>query len=701
MISNQEEDEFVAVRVQDPRLQNEGSWNSYVDYKIFLHTNSKAFTAKTSCVRRRYSEFVWLKKKLQKNSGLVPVPDLPGKCFFSFSNEDFLEKRRKGLQTFLDSVVNMTVCLSDSQLHLFLQTQLPVGHIEDCVQGHTPYSVTDAILTYASSNRGFAQAQEDDVIKEPSLTVSYESMESPAPHLPVLQSQESFSPELLTCADPDPLEGLLELCDKDTEEFQYKDKSSIRVLQKNNHLEAVVEDSGPREATFFLGDVPESLSLTDEQQRSCQIQAAVEVHSPMGTGFEEKCGVDRLFQECSEREESDLRSQTEEKTVQLESSVEAKMEKVDSEQQKCANSAAILDLKESEAGSQEEVLEVVCSEMQVVENQVGCLKHETEEKTVSDSDTERKVGPCESSEEVQIEKVDSEPEKCVNLKEGDFQEQVTESVEVLEVVCSEKQDLENHVIPEVHDLEHDTEESSVPSPDTEEKEDQSESFGEVKKEKIDLEPEKSVNSAETSHIKDSEMKEQVAESDSKSQEVLEVVCSEKPVLENHVISEVKGLERVDSTEAEDVGCLDESESKEESSCEDVVQRMDQVEQDQDLVRTKDDSDDESSSSSNESIVKVSDEESACEEEEEEEEEVNQAANGYIQTEEDITHCSTRNILDLHMNVCPVDKEDMSVQEDDDLHYITNISDLSNSLDLNSAVTGGDLTENSDISILEM
>jgi len=75
------------------------------------------------------------------------------------------------------SVVNMTVCLSDSQLHLFLQTQLPVGHILDCVQGHTPYSVTDAILTYASSNRGYAQAQEDDAIKEPSSTVSYESME--------------------------------------------------------------------------------------------------------------------------------------------------------------------------------------------------------------------------------------------------------------------------------------------------------------------------------------------------------------------------------------------------------------------------------------------------------------------------------------------------------------------------------------------
>ena len=71
----------------------------------------------------------------------------------------------------------MTVCLSDSQLHLFLQTQLPVGHIEDCVQGHTPYTVTDAILTYASSNRGWAQ-EEEGVVQQPSLPpVSYESVD--------------------------------------------------------------------------------------------------------------------------------------------------------------------------------------------------------------------------------------------------------------------------------------------------------------------------------------------------------------------------------------------------------------------------------------------------------------------------------------------------------------------------------------------
>ncbi|XP_061665458.1 sorting nexin-11 isoform X2 [Syngnathoides biaculeatus] len=250
------EDEFVAVRVQDPRVQNEGLWNSYVDYKIFLHTNSKAFTAKTSCVRRRYSEFVWLKKKLQKNAGLVPVPELPGKSFFSFSNEDFLERRRQGLQVFLDKVVNMTVCLSDSQLHLFLQTQLPVGHILDCVQGHTPYTVTDAILTYASSNQGWAQAQEEDTaVKEPSLTVSYESMESPAPHQPHNKNG------VLSSAD-----GTLE-----THDLTACDKATP--------------------AIFYLGEDRDERTLTEVgMPGSGPMETPVEVHVPGCAGIED---VDR------------------------------------------------------------------------------------------------------------------------------------------------------------------------------------------------------------------------------------------------------------------------------------------------------------------------------------------------------------------------------------------------------------------------
>ncbi|KAH0626782.1 hypothetical protein JD844_001978 [Phrynosoma platyrhinos] len=161
MLEPQEQEELTTVRVQDPRVQNEGSWNSYVDYKIFLHTNSKAFTAKTSCVRRRYREFVWLKKRLQKNAGLVPVPELPGKStFFAGSTDEFIEKRRQGLQQFLEKVLQNVVLLSDSQLHLFLQSQLSIPEIEACVQGRGPLSVTDAILRYAMSNCGWVQEED-------------------------------------------------------------------------------------------------------------------------------------------------------------------------------------------------------------------------------------------------------------------------------------------------------------------------------------------------------------------------------------------------------------------------------------------------------------------------------------------------------------------------------------------------------------
>ncbi|XP_047233995.1 sorting nexin-11 [Girardinichthys multiradiatus] len=300
MITNHEDDEFVAVRVQDPRIQNEGSWNSYIDYKIFLHTNSKAFTAKTSCVRRRYSEFEWLKKKLQKNAGLVPVPDLPGKSFFFFNNETFLEKRRRGLQAFLDKVLHTTVCLSDSQLHLFLQTQLPVGHIQDCVQGLTPYSVTDAILTYASSNRGLAQAQQEDSIREPSLTVSYESMESPAPHQPSLQPNTTINSKPAPGGDSDPLEDISELCEQKPDETQHRGHASIRISQKSNQLEAVVEEYGSTQASFYLGEIQDDSASLSPAEQSCVIQTPVEVHSPMGTGYEDSYEGDSVFEDNTE-----------------------------------------------------------------------------------------------------------------------------------------------------------------------------------------------------------------------------------------------------------------------------------------------------------------------------------------------------------------------------------------------------------------
>ncbi|XP_034073458.1 sorting nexin-11 isoform X3 [Gymnodraco acuticeps] len=848
MINNQEEDEFVAVRVQDPRVQNEGSWNSFVDYKIFLHTNSKAFTAKTSCVRRRYSEFSWLKKKLQKNTGLVPVPDLPAKSFFSFINEDFLERRRKGLQAFLDSVVNMTVCLSDSQLHLFLQTQLPVGHILDCVQGHTPYSVTDAILTYVSSNRGYAQAQEDDPIKESSLTISYESMESPVPHQPCLQLKETCSPELLSCVDSEPQDCELERDDKDTVEFLYKENSSVMVLQGDNHLEAIVEDCVPSEATFYLGEsqnVPESLSLEEQtQQKSCQIQTPVEVHSPMNTDFQEKCVVDSLFEECSVREESDKtvdtedmnvphpdteekvvphpdteekvvphpdteekvvphpdteekvvphpdteekvvphpdteekvvpHPDTEEKVVPHPDTEEKVVPHPDTEEKVVPHpdtEEKVVPHPDTEEkvvphpDTEEKVVPHPDTEEKVVphpDTEEKVVPHpDTEEKVVPHPDTEEKVVPHPDTEEKVVPHPDTEEkvvphpdteEKVVPhpdteekvVPHPDTEEKVVPHPDTEEKVVPHPDteekvvphpDTEEKVVPHPDTEEKvvphpDTEEKVVPHPDTEEKVEHCESSVEANTEKVHFD------------FKDSDLKDPLLVSATISQEEVLEVCFEKSVLENHVISEVNGLEHVDTTEApvEDASCLeefksadkemsDEPERKDETaymseiheetdnvhpevegSDDGLFQHMDQVEleddlveQEVDLVRTKDDSDEDSQSSSNESIVKVSDEESICDEAEE----LIHSADGHMETpHEEVAHWAEEvqtprtNILDLHVNGCIVEKDDILAHEEDDLQYITEISDLHRSLDLISSVTGGVLTENSDFSILE-
>nr|XP_046224827.1 sorting nexin-11 [Oncorhynchus gorbuscha]XP_046224829.1 sorting nexin-11 [Oncorhynchus gorbuscha]XP_046224830.1 sorting nexin-11 [Oncorhynchus gorbuscha] len=319
MIKNHEEDEFVAVRVQDPRVQNDGSWNSYVDFKIFLHTNSKAFTAKTSCVRRRYSEFVWLKKRMQKNTGLVPVPDLPSKPFFSSSGEDFLEKRRKGLQSFLDKVCSMTVCLSDSQLHLFLQTQLPVGHILDCVQGHTPYTVTEAILTYGSSNEG--RVPEEDSAQDPILTpVPYESMESPVPHLPTLRCEEPLTPVNLTSSEPEGLRTekfLADPHDIDAVEFKLGENTSSEVTQEDHdvvHVEAALETHSPVETIYkwegHEDSTPERWCEVIHHQGDCQQQTLVEAYSEKYTGLEEECVMEVKNERVIEETHTDTTTQT-------------------------------------------------------------------------------------------------------------------------------------------------------------------------------------------------------------------------------------------------------------------------------------------------------------------------------------------------------------------------------------------------------
>nr|XP_023673389.1 sorting nexin-10B-like isoform X1 [Paramormyrops kingsleyae]XP_023673390.1 sorting nexin-10B-like isoform X1 [Paramormyrops kingsleyae]XP_023673391.1 sorting nexin-10B-like isoform X1 [Paramormyrops kingsleyae]XP_023673392.1 sorting nexin-10B-like isoform X1 [Paramormyrops kingsleyae]XP_023673393.1 sorting nexin-10B-like isoform X1 [Paramormyrops kingsleyae] len=147
-------EEFVSVWVRDPRIQKDDYWHTHLDYEICLHTNSMCFRRKISCVRRRYREFVWLRQRLQDNTFLIELPKLPPRNpFFSQSNSFHINKRMKKLQQFLEELLDIPLLLSDSCLHLFLQSELSVSKIEACASGLTRYSVAEAIQRCGPQSR--------------------------------------------------------------------------------------------------------------------------------------------------------------------------------------------------------------------------------------------------------------------------------------------------------------------------------------------------------------------------------------------------------------------------------------------------------------------------------------------------------------------------------------------------------------------
>ncbi|XP_041844335.1 sorting nexin-10B [Melanotaenia boesemani] len=164
--------QVISVWVRDPRIQKNDFWHAYIDYEICLHTDSVCFTKKISSVRRRYSEFVWLRQKLQANSMLmVQLPELPPKNpFFSLNNAQQITERMKGLQKFLEQILQSPLLLSDSCLHLFLQSQLSVSNIEACVAGRTTYSVAQAV-----QHSGLRRFHSDEDLQHVSMSCDSDS----------------------------------------------------------------------------------------------------------------------------------------------------------------------------------------------------------------------------------------------------------------------------------------------------------------------------------------------------------------------------------------------------------------------------------------------------------------------------------------------------------------------------------------------
>lgn len=200
MLDNIAKTEFISICVHDPRVHKKDLWHTHVDYEICLHTNSMCFRKKISSVRRRYSEFVWLRHCLEQNALIIELPKLPSwNPFFSLRNSELVIQRMEGLQKFLEIVVHTPLLLSDSRLHLFLQSDLSITKMEKCARGKTKYTVAEAIQRSNSSciNRFEDKASCDSDCESSSSSVSGLSVDtlrgSPLPFLDCSDSHSDLS----------------------------------------------------------------------------------------------------------------------------------------------------------------------------------------------------------------------------------------------------------------------------------------------------------------------------------------------------------------------------------------------------------------------------------------------------------------------------------------------------------------------------
>ncbi|XP_076611182.1 sorting nexin-10A [Chaetodon auriga] len=202
MLDNLLKTEFISICVRDPRVVKDDLWHTHVDYELCLHTNSMCFRKKTSCVRRRYSEFVWLRHCLEQNALIIELPKLPPwNPFFSLRNTEQVSERMKGMQRFLELVLDVPLLLSDSRLHLFLQSDLSITKITKCALGKTRYTVAEAIQRTSSScisTLGDKASCDSDCESSSSSGLGL-SVDTPLRGSPLHFFESDRDPELFSC----------------------------------------------------------------------------------------------------------------------------------------------------------------------------------------------------------------------------------------------------------------------------------------------------------------------------------------------------------------------------------------------------------------------------------------------------------------------------------------------------------------------
>ncbi|KAL3836309.1 hypothetical protein ACJMK2_021746 [Sinanodonta woodiana] len=138
----------------------------FTTYEIAIETSDPAFTLKRSYARRRYNDFCWLRKILQFHHPTCEVPELPPKQMFGNTDINFIIRRMKALESWIIGLTKEPMFISDTTVHLFLQTKMPCEQIEKYLKGEISEEYIQSFWKAGSV------AEEDSNIRENTEDIS-------------------------------------------------------------------------------------------------------------------------------------------------------------------------------------------------------------------------------------------------------------------------------------------------------------------------------------------------------------------------------------------------------------------------------------------------------------------------------------------------------------------------------------------------
>ncbi|KAK5071789.1 intercellular trafficking and secretion [Lithohypha guttulata] len=114
--------------VGSPRKENDGTKDAYVSYEILTQTDFQSFMKSEFSVRRRFTDFVFLRHALYKEYQAAAIPPLPEKNNMAYVRGDrfspeFTQRRAWSLHRFIKRITQHPILRRAPIFLLFLETQ--------------------------------------------------------------------------------------------------------------------------------------------------------------------------------------------------------------------------------------------------------------------------------------------------------------------------------------------------------------------------------------------------------------------------------------------------------------------------------------------------------------------------------------------------------------------------------------------------